>query len=34
MIADLVLSPLVFVGAVLLYDDQRARLELTDRGGD
>ena len=34
MIADLVLSPLVFVGAVLLYEDQRARLALTDRGGD
>jgi hypothetical protein len=34
MIADLVLSPLVFVGAVLLYEDQRARLALTERGGD
>ena len=34
MIADLVLSPLVFVGAVLLYEDQRARLALIDRGGD
>jgi hypothetical protein len=28
MIADLVLSPLVFVGAVLLYDDQAARAEV------
>ncbi|HJU36928.1 MAG TPA: hypothetical protein VJ716_05875 [Gaiellaceae bacterium] len=27
MIADLVLSPLVFVGAVLLYEDQAARVE-------
>jgi len=27
MIADLVLSPLVFVGAVLLYEDQAARAE-------
>jgi hypothetical protein len=27
MIADLVLAPLVFVGAVLLYDDQAARVE-------
>ena len=26
MLADLVLSPLVFVGGVLLYEDQRARL--------
>jgi hypothetical protein len=33
-IADLVLAPLVFVGAVLLYEDQRARLALIDRGGD
>jgi len=33
-IADLVLAPLVFVGAVLLYEDQRARLALTERGGD
>jgi hypothetical protein len=28
MIADLVLSPLVFVGAVLLYVDQAARVEV------
>jgi hypothetical protein len=28
MIADLVLSPLVFVGAVLLYEDQAARVEV------
>jgi hypothetical protein len=34
MLADLVLAPLVFVGAVLLYEDQRARLELPDRGGE
>jgi hypothetical protein len=34
MIADFVLLPLVFVGAVLLYEDQRARLALTERGGD
>ena len=34
MIADLVLSPLVFVGAVLLYEDQRARLALIERGGN
>jgi hypothetical protein len=27
MIADLVLAPFVFVGAVLLYDDQAARVE-------
>jgi hypothetical protein len=27
MIADLVLAPLVFVGAVLLYEDQAARVE-------
>jgi hypothetical protein len=27
MIADLVLAPLVFVGAVLLYDDQAARVD-------
>jgi hypothetical protein len=27
MLADLVLAPLVFVGAVLLYDDQVARVE-------
>lgn len=27
MIADLVLAPLVFVGAALLYDDQAARVE-------
>jgi hypothetical protein len=27
MISDLVLAPLVFVGAVLLYDDQAARVE-------
>lgn len=34
MIADLVLAPLVFVGGVLLYEDQRARLAGSDRGGD
>ncbi|MFL5959793.1 MAG: hypothetical protein ACJ75G_05975 [Gaiellaceae bacterium] len=34
MLADLVLVPLVFVGAVLLYEDQRARLAVTDRGGE
>jgi hypothetical protein len=34
MLADLVLSPLVFVGGVLLYADQAARLDPTDRGGD
>jgi hypothetical protein len=34
MLSDLVLAPLVFVGAVLLYEDQRARLPLPDRGGD
>ena len=35
VLADLVLSPLVFVGGVLLYADQaaRARLAATDRGG-
>jgi hypothetical protein len=35
VLADLVLSPLIFVGAVLLYDDQaaRGRLAATDRGG-
>jgi hypothetical protein len=26
-LADLVLSPLLFVGAAILYDDQRARLD-------
>jgi hypothetical protein len=34
ILADLVLSPLVFVGGVLLYDDQRARVGRSDRGGD
>jgi hypothetical protein len=35
VLADLVLSPLVFVGGALLYGDQaaRARLATTDRGG-
>jgi hypothetical protein len=35
VLADLVLSPLVFVGGALLYADQaaRARLAATDRGG-
>lgn len=28
IIADFILSPLVFVGAVLLYDDQSARVEV------
>jgi hypothetical protein len=28
MLADLVLAPLVFVGAVLLYEDQAARTEV------
>lgn len=33
MLADLVLSPLVFVGGVLLYEDQRARLAGSEPGG-
>jgi hypothetical protein len=32
-LASVVVSPLLFVGAALLYEDQRARLPQTDRGG-
>ncbi len=32
-LASVVVSPLLFVGAALLYEDQRARLAQSDRGG-
>ena len=33
-LASVVVSPLLFVGAALLYEDQRARLARNDRGGE